>query len=203
MSDDFARRGAAVQNEIKQSLGALVGIATGLLADQALTDDEIRFLHKWMTAHEAIAYVWPGDIIYARLKAILEDGIITSEERAYLVETLQQLIGSTATEPAELTHATGLAFNATDAIVIPGFAFCLTGDFVYAEREVCEAAIVRRGGQVKSGVSKKVRYVVVGSRGSAEWKHGSFGTKIAKAIELQRTGAPILVVEEARWTAAL
>jgi NAD-dependent DNA ligase len=203
MSNDFARRGAAVHNEIKQSLGELVGIATGLLADQALADTEIRFLHAWMTTHEAIASIWPGDIIYARLKAVLADGVITSEERAYLVETLQQLIGSTTTDAAEPTHITGLAFNDTDAVVFQDCAFCLTGDFVYAEREVCEAAILQRGGLVKSGISKKVRYVVVGSRGSAEWKHGSFGTKIAKAIELQRTGAPILIIEEERWATAL
>ena len=96
MDNHFARQGVAAQNEMRQSLAALVGIATGILADQALTDDEIRFLHDWMTANEAISYLWPGDIIYARLKSVLADGIITAEERAYLVETLQQLVGSTA-----------------------------------------------------------------------------------------------------------
>jgi hypothetical protein len=44
---------------------------------------------------------------------------------------------------------------------------------------------------------------VVGSLGSQEWKHGSFGTKIDRAMELKQQGAPIAVVKEDHWAAAL
>jgi hypothetical protein len=36
-----------------------------------------------------------------------------------------------------------------------------------------------------------------------EWKHGSFGTKIEKAMEYKRGGCSILVVAEACWTRSL
>jgi len=203
MSNDFARQAIFYENELKQSLGVLTGIATGLLADRTLNDSEIQYLYDWVTAHDEVAFAWPGDILHQRVKAVLADGIITEAERAYLVETLQQLIGDSPDTVSQAAHVTELAFDEAGPVVFDGCTFCLTGNFVYAPREACEAEVTKRGGIVKSGVSKKVRYVVVGSLGSPEWKHGSFGTKIEKAIELKRQGAPIVVVKEDRWVVAL
>ena len=45
------------------------------------------------------------------------------------------------------------------------------------------------GGCVKSGVSKKTDYVVVGKFGSSAWAFGSYGTKVEKALGLQLTGS--------------
>ena len=101
------------------------------------------------------------------------------------------------------THVTELAFDDIDHIVFEGRKFCLTGNFVYAPRPACEQQVIARGGEVTSGVSKKVHYVVVGSLGSQEWKHGSFGTKIEKAMQLKQAGAAIVVVKEDVWAAAL
>ena len=203
MSNDFARQAIFYRNELKQSLGALIGIATGLLADRTLNDSEIQYLHDWVTAHDEVAFAWPGDIIHRRVKAVLADGVITEVERAYLVDTLQQLVGGSSDTVTQAAHVTELAFDDVNPVVFEGCTFCLTGDFVYAPRDVCEAEVMKRGGIVKNGVSKKVRYVVVGSLGSQEWKHGSFGTKIEKAIELKRQGALITVVKEDRWVSAL
>jgi len=203
LSEDFARQAVYYKSELKQSFGALVGIATGLLADQALNDREIQFLHDWVTVHDEIAHEWPGNIVHQRVKAVLADGIITEPERAHLMETLQQLVGGSVETMTRATHVTELAFNDGSAIEFKGNTFCLTGDFVYASRQACKTAVVQRGGVVKSGVSHKLRYLVVGSLGSQEWKHGSFGTKIEKAMQLKHEGAPILVVREDHWTAAL
>jgi len=202
-SNQFARQAILYRNEMKQSLGALVGIASGLLADRSLSNDEIQFLHDWIDSHDEVAFAWPGDIIHQRVRAVLADGVITEPERAYLVETLQQLLGGAPDTEAKVSHVTELAFDDVGSIVFEGVAFCLTGDFVYAPRDACEAEVVKRGGLIKSGVSKKVRYVVVGSLGSKEWKHGSFGTKIEKAMELKRQGAALAVVKETHWVAAL
>jgi hypothetical protein len=79
---------------------------------------------------------------------------------------------------------------------------CLTGDFAFAPREVCEEAVVARGGTLKSGVSRQVDVLIVGSLGSPDWKFGGFGTKVAKAIQLRRAGAPIAIVSEDTFAAA-
>jgi len=199
----FARRGAAYANEMKRSFGALVGIAQGVLCDQKLVDQEIRFLDAWLTENDAIAAEWPGDVVHQRIRAALADGVITESERAHLVETLQQLIGGRLEDLASSTHVTSLAFDDVAQVEFPGARFCLTGEFVFAPREKCAAEIEQRGGAVSHNVTKNLRYLVVGGLGSPEWKHGSFGTKIEQAIRYKREGLPILIVHEKRWASSL
>lgn len=203
MADFFARQGASFRNDLTRSIGALIGIAQGLLCDGYLSDDEIRFLNNWLTQNESISLTWPGDVLYARLREILADGVVTPEERTYLTEMLQQLVGGEAGSLAETTHVTELALDRSASVIIPGSTFCLTGDFVFATRAHCESVIEKRGGFTNKSITKKINYVVVGGLGSAEWKHGSFGTKIEKAIEYKRQGVPILIVHEDQWAAAL
>ena len=203
MSNLFARMGAAKKNELARSLGALIGIAQGLLCDQDLNDKEILFLNQWLQEHEAVSKVWPADIVTARVKEVLRDGVITVDERNHLVETLSELVGSRDDELAAPTHVTDLAFDLVANLSFEGFRFCLTGDFIYAPRRNCEELIEVRGGIVGNSVTKKLNYLVVGERGSSEWKHGSFGTKIERAIELKQSGLPIMIVRENVWTAAI
>jgi NAD-dependent DNA ligase len=76
--------------------------------------------------------------------------------------------------------AVQVMFDSVEKVEFAGSRFCLTGVFNRPKEEI-KAAIEGRGGTVAENVSKKVRYLVVGSAGSAEWKHGSSGTKIEKA----------------------
>ena len=202
MSNFFARQGAAYANEMKRSLGALLGIAQGVLADGILTDAEIQFLDDWLSGNSAIATSWPGDVLHRRVKSVLEDGKVTPDERAHLVDTLTKLVGGRLDELANLTHVTDMIFDDVPEVRFPGYVFCLTGNFVYAPREVCIRETEQRGGLVKSGVSKKLDYLVVGGLGSPEWKHGSFGTKIEKAMQLKQK-ASIVIVHEDRWAQSL
>ncbi len=116
---------------------------------------------------------------------------------------LQQLVGGSVEELAEATHVTELALDRAATVSIPEATFCLTGDFVFATRAHCESVIQKRGGFTSKSVTKKVNYVVVGGLGSPEWKHGSFGTKIEKAMDYKRQGVPLLIVHEDQWASAL
>jgi NAD-dependent DNA ligase len=168
MTNFFARQGAAYVNDMKRSLGALVGIAQGILCDRKLVDEEIRFLNAWLTENDAIAAEWPGDVIHQRVRAALADGVITGTERAHLVETLQQLIGGALEDLADSTHITGLAFDDVPRVEFSGAHFCLTGEFVFGPREKCATATEEHGGRVSRSVTKKLRYLVVGGLGSPE-----------------------------------
>lgn len=199
----FARQAASYKNELNRSLGALLGIAQGLLCDGHISDQEIRFLENWLSQNEVIATSWPGDVIYARVRDAVADGIITAEEREYLTQTLQMLIGGTLDSISQQANVTELALDRGAIVVIPNATFCMTGDFAYAPRASCEAATKKHGGSISGSVTKKVGYLVVGGLGSKEWKHGSFGTKIEKAVEYKRNGTPILIVHEDQWVSAL
>jgi len=199
----YARQAARYANEFRRSLGALVGIATGVLADEQLTDDEICFLDRWLSTNDGVSCCWPGNLVHARIKAALADGVISEDERRHLVETLQALVGGRLEDLAASTHVTELAFDAVETIRFGGSTFCLTGEFVYAPRDVCTKEIETRGGIVKKGVSRLLNYLIVGGLGSEEWKHGSFGTKIEEAMRCKQKGAPVLIVHEDRWAASL
>lgn len=203
MSNFFQRLSAARANEFKTSFGALVGIAQGILCDHQLNDDEIRFLNDWLTNNEAASTEWPGDVIFSRVRQVLADGRITGEERDYLVNSLNQLVGGKLEKLADNKHVTQLALDDVQKVTFSESLFCLTGDFVFAPRERCVEEIRQRGGAVGNSVTKKLRYLVVGGLGSSEWKHGSFGTKIETAIRYKREGLPILIVHEDVWANSL
>ena len=203
MSDFFARQSKTFENDLRRSMGALLGIAQGLVCDKHLNDDEVRFLNAWLTENENISLVWPGDVVHARVREVLADGVITDEERAYLLDTLQRMVGGTLDNLDEAAHVSDLMFDPEPRVSFDGRSFCLTGDFVFAPRKTCAAAIERRGGSVASSVSHKLHYLVVGGLGSPERKHGSFGTKVEKAMALRREGAMLLVVREDAWAQAL
>src|SRR6266571_3642140 len=131
---------------MKRSFGALVGIAQGVLCDQKLVDQEIRFLDAWLTENDAIAAEWPGDVVHQRVRAALADGVITEAERVHLVQTLQQLIGGALEDLATSTLVTNLAFDDIPRVEFTGSRFCLTGEFVFAPREKCVAVIEQHGG---------------------------------------------------------
>lgn len=203
MSNLYTRQFASFMNEMRQSCGALVGIVQGILADGELRDAEIRFLNDWLAKTENVALTWPGSAIYAKVSEVLADGRITAEERDHLLAVLQQLVGGKAEELAEPRHVSELPLDQLTEIDVPERIFCFTGDFVFGPRSTCEAAVSRRGGQVSNSVTKKLHYLVVGGMGSPEWKHGSFGTKIVKAIEYRHSGAPVRIVHEDVWASSL
>jgi NAD-dependent DNA ligase len=67
-----------------------------------------------------------------------------------------------------------------------------------------KAAIERRGGAVAENVSGRLRYLVVGSAGSTEWKYGTFGTKIEKAMLIkEEKGAALFIISEDQLVTSL
>lgn len=199
----YQHSAVSFSNTVRQSCGALIGIVQGLLADNDLNDREIAFLQQWLANNEAISAIWPGSTIAAQIQGILSDNHVSDAERQHLVEVLQKLVGGTLTELAESTHVSTLPMDNVQALTIPGKSFCLTGDFVFGPRSTCESAITTRGGEVQTGVTKKLNYLVIGGLGSNEWKHGSFVTKVEKAMQYKQDGLPITVVHEDVWASSL
>jgi NAD-dependent DNA ligase len=202
MINIYQRQAAAFRNEMRTSCAALVGIVQGLMADGVLNDQEILSLKRWLDGAQNVSLSWPGTVIHAQVQAVLADGFVTADERAHLVSTLGQLLGGKLDEVAEASFVSELPIDQLHGLELVGKQFCFTGDFVFGPRKTCEDAAVRRGGLI-SGVTKKLDYLVVGGLGSPEWKHGSFGTKIEKAMQHKQTGVPLFIVHEDTWASAL
>lgn len=203
MSNFFARQVLKYRNAINQSCAELVGIAEGLLCDGHLNDQEVVYLQRWLDQHEAIASEWPGDLLHARVQAALADGQVSDEERADLVGTLQKILGGRIDDLAAQPRVAALDFDEPNPLRVHGALLVLTGEFVFAPRERCIQEIAKLGGTVKGGVTKKTNYLLVGSLGSEEWKHGTFGTKIEKALRYREDGCGIQIVHEDHWVHTL
>lgn len=198
--DDFDQMEFAAA---KRPLGELLGIARGLLADRELGDDEIHFLNGWLDTHYSIASSFPGNVVHERIRAVLEDGVITAEERSHLVDTLTLLLDDRLEDLAEQVDLTELWFDQVGLIEFDHTRFCLTGNFVYGPRDVCKVAIERRGGIVAPSVSSEAQFLVVGALGVDEWRDGGLGAEIEAAMRLRAQGQPVKIIPEDCWVAHL
>ena len=199
-SDDF---GTVDSGAARESLGELLGIARGLLADEKLSDDEIHFLSRWLEERYWIASEFPGNVIHERIRDVLEDGVITEEERSHLVDTLNLLIENRLEDLAEQVDLTELWFDEVGLIRFDKARFCLTGNFVYGPKSVCQTAIERRGGKVMPSVSDEAQFLVVGALGVDEWRDGGLGAEIEAAMRLRARGEPVKIIPEDCWVAHL
>ena len=188
---------------LKQSLGELLGLARGLMADQELTDSEIHFLNEWLDERHSMTSSFPGNVIHERIKDVLEDGVVTEEERSHLVDTLNMLIEDRLEDLAEQVDLTELWFDDVGLIDFNKARFCLTGNFVFGPEDVCKTAIEQRGGIVTPSVGDESHFLVVGGLGVDEWRSGGLGAEIESAMKLRATGKSVKIIPEDSWVAYL
>jgi NAD-dependent DNA ligase len=192
----------------RRSADALVGLAAGVVADGVVNQDEAYFLKSWIESNLAHLEDPVVNLLYRRISAMLQDGVLDADESADLLHLLHSFSGLDVAKPKQSEQAfiapTDLPFNSpAPELVIQDRAFVFTGTMAFGPRKACEALILERGGVIGGGVSKKIHFLVVGSIGNDQWRHSTYGTKIMKAVELREAGAPIAIVGEDHWQRAL
>ena len=175
----------------------LVGFLTGVASDGILNDQEVEALSSWLNRNESIRDKWPASVVVNRLNHILEDGLITEEERQDLLNTVQKITGTDSSSPAVTYEAsTEVWEDDVDEVTIAGSVFCLAGEFVSGDRNHMDTNLRLRGAETSPNVNKEVDFLVIGTLASRDWLYTSHGRKIEKAILLKRKGAKILVITE-------
>lgn len=193
---------ASEAHKLRKSCESLLGICTGIMADEKLNEQEVRFLDLWLKDNVDIANVWPGDVIARRVRDVLADNVVTEDELKHLQETLKELIGGTLQDTGAVNGlSTRLPINDEKAspLIFKESSFCFTGNFIFGTRAACERAITERGALAVNNVIKDLGYLVIGTMVSSEWANTSHGRKIEKAVEYQNKGCPILIISEAHW----
>jgi NAD-dependent DNA ligase len=205
MSDSFPKASKIDTSIIVKSLNSLLGIVSGLVSDGELNDKEIIFLKTWCDENRHIAGEYPANIIFRRLHEVLLDGIITSEERDHLLHELTILSGNNFAETGSaLPEHIEAVFDNDPTVVFEGNEFVFTGKFVFGTRPTCEAAVIKRGSQVKDYITQNTNYLVIGTRSSPEWIAENFGRKIQKAADMAQSGDfDISIIREADWAMSL
>ena len=147
-----------------------------------------------------LAVTWPGEVVYKRINQVLADGAIDEDERKYLTETLDSLIGGTMQEiGATEGLSTSLPVDDVSDIDFDGRSFCFTGTFLFGTRSACHKATELAGGIAAKGVTRKLDFLVIGTNTTRTWANTSFGRKIEKAVDYRNSGLPLAIVSEACW----
>ncbi len=204
MNTEAAAGAAAHRHRLNRAIEQLLGIASGILADGQLHDQEVTFLSTWLSAHSEVADQWPGSAVAKAVRDTLADGLITPAERDHLVTVLQALCGSEfALDGSATPLVTDLPIDDQVTVQLMNAGVCHTGEFLYGTRAAVERATLRAGGMPADTVTKRVEYLVVGTRVSPDWAHTTYGRKIQRAVALQDSGHAIEIISEQRWLKAL
>lgn len=195
---------AARKHRLNRASEQLLGIASGILADGHLHDQEVQFLSTWLSENQDVATSWPGSAVAQSVRAALVDGVITSDERDHLVQVLRDFCGSDfSLAGAAAPAVTSLPIDDQVTVRLMHAGVCHTGEFLFGTRAAVERATLKAGGMPADNVSKRVEYLVVGTRVSPDWAHTTYGRKIQRAVELQEAGHSIEIISERRWLEAL
>lgn len=161
--------------EIKSSRETLAtqflqGLTLGIKADKEIKDIEIYNLQKWLYDNDYLEGHYPYDKLIHKVEEIVEDKIITLEDKEELKKLFDEL-----NNPIE---------NLNNAIIeFENKSFCLSGNFEYGSKAKVEEYITSKGGSVDKNIKKNTNYLVVGEDGSSKYSNGNYGTKVKRAIE--------------------
>lgn len=189
---------------ITAGLQMLNGYIHGIMADNSLSVQEIMDLKKWIVEHDELTGYFPYDELYSLLVSILKDGIVTSEEQAYLKAFLSQFVDTKKSlnlNEVELSNLRkeisliGVCALAPD-IEFDNRKFCFTGASIRTTRKELANLVYSLNGQFSDTVTKDTAYLIVGSAGNDCWAFSCYGRKVEQAINLRKKGVPVVIVHE-------
>lgn len=77
--------------EADKTMNELIGLCRGVIADGRITTAEVTFLNSWLQDAGFITE-WPASEIAQTMERILEDGVITKEEKEELKTLIQTVV---------------------------------------------------------------------------------------------------------------
>ncbi|MFZ2644318.1 MAG: YqaJ viral recombinase family protein [Verrucomicrobiia bacterium] len=91
-----AVKGSAKTIDGAKTMSELIGLCRGLIADDKITTAEVMFLNSWL---QNIGFIseWPASEIAQTMERILEDGVVTKEEKEELKRLIQKITAVSST----------------------------------------------------------------------------------------------------------
>ena len=167
------------------------GMASMIILDGMVDDNEIGVLLSWAEKYQAFRHQWPLSMLESLIQKILNDGIVTMDERMELLDFLSSI----AADPCEDPTVKNI-FSENVNVTFPGKNFLFTGKLQFGNRRKAQNEVDQRGGFCISSYSRyNLDYLVVGVLGTDAWKFSRFGRKIEACIndiESRKTKAAII-----------
>lgn len=191
-------------NVVTSSIQFLSGLVHGLMADGDLSDAEIKTLKSWVDANDFLTGTYPFDEINSLISEILADKKITQDEREQLMAFFSNIIDFSSSynlaapdfaKLREKYSISGICASCPE-ITFQDKLFCFTGESYRSKRADIGVVIARLGGALRSSVTKKTNYLIVGNAGNPCWAYACYGRKIEEAVALRKEGARVTIVNE-------
>lgn len=189
---------------ITSSIQFLAGLIHGIMADGNLSDKEVLALKSWIDNNNFLVGTYPFDEINSLLCSILEDKKITQEEREQLMAFFSNVVDFTSsynlfekdfTPLREKYSISGICALCPE-ISFERKTFCITGESYRATRSEIAERVKALGGIVRSGVTSKTDYLIVGNAGNPCWAFACYGRKIEEAMAIRKNGGKVIIVNE-------
>jgi hypothetical protein len=71
----------------------LIGLCKGVLADGTINLAEAEFVLRWLKDRSDVLQTWPADELHTLLCRVLEDGALSADEEAELIDLLEEITG--------------------------------------------------------------------------------------------------------------
>ena len=139
-----------------RQIDTLIGISKGLVADGKIDQAESKFLLTWLIQSRQTTDNPVIVNLLNKVDAILEDGVLDSEESAELLALLHKINGEPS-EIGELAKTTSLPINhPLPPITFEDREFLFTGTCAYGTRKQCQMVIESLGGINAKSVTKSL-----------------------------------------------
>lgn len=184
--DKIASRRMAMEQAREQhdAINKLRALAYKVVDDGVITLDEALEIKRVFKNDEFLRNDEVMRPVYLMVRKVTKKSSTEDVDQETLINALHRIIDPTWVTDGEILDE------------INGKTFCLTGDFLFGTRKQVQDHLVSLGGIAKSGVSKSLDYLIVGTDGSEEYAYGNYGSKVKKAMELQNSGCTIKIVPE-------
>jgi hypothetical protein len=193
LGDDDLGLHQAETSTINEFLGFLVGIAV----DHQLQPQEIEKLKAWFGNP-----IVRDELVFAPLiTSLLECEKTSTPDYSTLLEVIIQTSGVQFTNTGSAMLDSVNAFEPPKSIEYLGKHICFTGKSELGTRKQWMAFIESQGAVFHTNVTQDVDYLIVGTHGSKDWSHVTYGRKIQTAIQRQKQGQKIQVLTEKQWLA--
>lgn len=178
------------------SLQFLNGMLHGIMADGVLSNEEIISLKEWIRDNDFLTGCYPFDEIESLLLSILDDGIITEDERNTLKAFLSNFIDTQVSynltensmEDLRKQYSVSGICSICQEINFEGSVFCFTGQSTCAKRSEIAKVIESLGGIFQNNINSKTKYLIVGNNGNPCWAFSCYGRKIEDAETRRKNG---------------
>lgn len=200
----YFNNGSKYYNTVTSDIQRLHGIMRGILADNEITEKEVIQLDKWLEVNRHLVGIYPYDELSSLILSILEDHIVSEEEKDILKVFFSEFINENETSTINFDEINKLKENtpfvgimtSDPEVSFINKKFCISGKFKDYKRSDISKMISELGGDFSSSVTKDTNYLVVGTDGNQSWAFSCYGRKVEQATELRKHGNEIQILRE-------